>query len=570
MARWIRSTVDAALVDSLARELRVPALLARLLAARGLDDAERAHRFLHPSLDHLHDPYRMLGMKPAVERLRKACASAERILIYGDYDADGTTAIVLLRKALELAGGCADFHLPHRLKDGYGMREEVIERAAAEGVRVIVSVDTGIRAADVVDRANQLGIDTVITDHHLPDGALPPALAVLNPNQHGCDYPDKNLSGAGVAFKVAQALLGGLDWPAERLRKVLWSMLRITAIGTVADVVPLVGENRVIVRFGLDGLRRPVNAGLKAILTEAGFVAGQPLTAGGIAFRLAPRLNAAGRMDTAATVIELFSIADPQRAAELAAALNSLNADRQQTEALVLEQILESLPDGPPAGTACLIASGEGWHRGVVGIVASRLVERFHRPALVVSIDTEERVAYGSGRSIRKFHLLEAMESVKDLFIRFGGHRQAVGFSLPADRVDELRERLNQYAAQRLTPDDWIPEIPIEAEVLLADITDEKMRELEALEPFGFGNPEPTFAASGLRVAGEPRLVKEKHLRLNLWQDGKVRAAVAWNMAGRVAELPSGAMLDAAFTIQADDYQGLRGWRMELRDIIPR
>ena len=566
MARWLRLSADQSLVESVARELRIPEFLARLLVLRGVSNAEQGDRFLHPALSHLHDPYRMRGMRIAVDRLRRACAGREKILVYGDYDVDGTTAVVLLRKAIELAGGQADFYIPHRLKDGYGMREKVIEHAAREGVRVIVSVDTGIREAQVVERGNQLGIDTIVTDHHLPDAVTPPAVAVLNPNQPGCDYPDKNLCGVGVVFKLTQALLASLDWPPSRLEKVLESMLRIVAIGTVADVVPLVGENRTIVKFGLSALRRPVNPGLKALLASAGFSESRPPTAGGVAFWLAPRLNAAGRMDTASDVIELFTASDPQRAAEIAARLNSLNTDRQQAEARILEEAVESLSGGRGAGVRCLVAAGQGWHRGVLGIVALRLVERFYRPAIVISIDAEEGVAYGSGRSIRGFHLLEALESMAGLFLRFGGHRQAAGFSLPAERMDELRRRFTEYAGARLTDDDCIPEIHVAADLPIAQITDQNMRALDLLEPYGFGNAEPIFAAAGLKLSSQPRILKEKHLRLALRQEGRAITAIGWNMGNRAPELNAGTAIDAAFTVEPDDYMG--GWRLVLRDLV--
>lgn len=575
MARWLRSSADPEQVHFLAGQLAIPKLVARILMLRGVGDAEQAHRFLNPSLSHLHDPYRMQGMREAVERLRHACALGEKILIYGDYDVDGTTAVVLLRKAIELAGGQADFYIPHRLKDGYGMREDVIEHAAREGVRLIVSVDTGIREAAVVARANSLGIDTIITDHHLPDCAAqgPPALAVLNPNQSGCGYPDKNLCGVGVVFKLAQALLGSLDWSPARLEAMLRSMLRVVAIGTVADIVPLTGENRIIVKFGLDGLRRPVSPGLKALLAIAGFGDGRAPSAGNVAFWLAPRLNAAGRMDTASEVIELFSASDPQRAAEIAGRLDRLNADRQQAEARIVSEILASItaePAEPAAGlepgVTSLVCAGEGWHRGVLGIVASRLVERFYRPALVISIDPEEGLAYGSGRSISGFHLLEALESMPELFVRFGGHRQAAGFTLAVDRLAEFRRRFTGYAAERLTAEDCVPVIAIDAEVALPELTAGAMAALARLEPCGAGNPEPMFAATGLALAGPPRLLKEKHLRLNLSQQGRHMQAVGWNMGGRAPELSESAFLDAAFRVEADEYNG--GWRLVLKDIV--
>ncbi len=564
MARWIRLEPDPAPLDSLAAELRIPGFLARLLVQRGLADPAAAARFLNPSLEDLHDPFQMLGMPAAVERLRRACQASEKILIYGDYDVDGTTAVVLLRKAIEMAGGRADFHLPHRLREGYGMRPEVLEQAARDGVRLVVSVDTGIREVETVERGNQLGIDTIITDHHLPDVAPPPALVVLNPNQPHCPYPEKNLCGVGVAFKLAQGLLGTLGWPAARLQKVLASLLRLTAIGTVADVVPLVGENRTIVKFGLDGLRQAVNPGLKALLATAGFREGQTPSAGDVAFRVAPRLNAAGRMDTASTVIELFSVSDSKHAGELAARLNELNTERQKAEAGILDQVLAGLPEG--AGeAACLVAAGVGWHRGVLGIVASRLVERFHRPALVVSIDDGAGLAHGSGRSIRGFHLLEALESMRDLFVRHGGHRAAAGFSMPADGVDQLRERLNAYAAARLSAEDFVPQLVIDAELRLGEITDLNMAALQRLEPYGYGNPGPVFAATRLLVSSEPRVLKDKHLRLALRQDGLVMMAVGWQMAAWAEKLRPGSVVDAAFTVETDDFLG--GWRLVLRDL---
>ena len=573
MARWLRSSADPEQVRSLAGQLAIPELVARLLVLRGAGDAEQAHRFLNPSLSDLHDPYRMQGMREAVERLRRACANGEKILIYGDYDVDGATAVVLLRKAIELAGGQADFYIPHRLKDGYGMREDVIEHAAREGVRLIISVDTGIREAAVVARANGLGIDTIVTDHHLPDSSTkgPPALAVLNPNQPGCAYPDKGLCGVGVAFKLAQALLGSLDWTPARSDAMLRSMLRVVAIGTVADVVPLTGENRIIVKFGLEGLRRPVNPGLKALLAIAGFGEGRAPNAGNIAFWLAPRLNAAGRMDTASEVIELFSATDTARAAEIAGRLDRLNADRQQAEARIVSEILESITaiscDALPGATA-LVCSGERWHRGVLGIVASRLVERYYRPTLVISIDPEEGLAHGSGRSIRGFHLLEALETMPELFVRFGGHRQAAGFTLPIDRLAEFRRRFTSYAAERLSAEDCVPVLPIDADVVLPDLTASLVTALARLEPCGAGNPEPMFASTGLALAGPPRLLKEKHLRLNLCQQGRYIQAVGWNMGSRVSELQAGGLVDAAFQVEGDDYNG--GSRLVLKDIRVR
>ena len=338
---------------------------------------EAARRFLAPSLDDLHDPMLMRGMPEAMERLRRAIRDREKILIYGDYDVDGTSSVVLLTKAIELAGGAAEYHVPNRLKDGYGMRAAVVEALAEQGVKLIVSVDTGIRAAEVVQRANELGIDVIVTDHHLPEEELPPAIAVLNPNRPDCAYPEKNLCGAGVAFKLAQALMGTQNWSAARVRGVCESMMKIAAIATVADVVPLTGENRVIVKHGLDGLRAVRNHGLRAILDVSGFPHGAAPSSRQVGFQIAPRINAAGRMDTAQSVIEMFLTADPARARELAQQLHDQNAERQQVE-LEIREVCEGMEVDPSAGA--LVYYAEDWHRGVLGIVASRLVERLHRP----------------------------------------------------------------------------------------------------------------------------------------------------------------------------------------------
>src|SRR5579871_22589 len=339
--RWLLHNAPPEQVRELTDALRIRPLTARVLLSRGLDDPASAERFLAPALEHLLDPYLLAGMDEAVQRLRGAIDRREKILIYGDYDVDGTTSVVILKKAIELAGGQVSFFVPHRLRDGYGMRSDTVEKAAAEGIKLIVSVDTGIRAAAVVRRANELSIDVIITDHHLPESELPPALAVLNPNRPDCGYPDKNLCGVGVAFKLVQALFAGLDWPPEKLRRATESFLKLVAIGTVADVVPLMGENRIIVKHGLGGLGDVRNPGLRAILDVAGFTNGRLPSSGDVAFRIAPRMNAAGRMDTANAVIEMFLTDSAARARELAQQLHDLNAGRQQVEADVILQIIE-------------------------------------------------------------------------------------------------------------------------------------------------------------------------------------------------------------------------------------
>src|SRR5215467_590020 len=335
--RWNYLHPDPSIAEHLQVEARLSPLVARLLALRGVSTAAEARTFLSPSLGHLHSPYLMRGMREAVERISSAIANRENILIYGDYDVDGTAAVVLLKTAIELCGGTTDFHVPHRIKEGYGMRDNVIEQAAAAGVKLVISVDTGIRAFQAAETARRVGVDLIVTDHHLPEAheGVPNALAVLNPNQPGCDYPCKALCGAGVAFKVAQALFASFKDPAEQA-KLVPSFLKMVAIATVADVVPLVGENRTMARLGLEGLRRPVNGGLKALMEVSGLAeSGRALNAGDVGFRLGPRINAAGRMDVARDVIELFTCKDQARCKQIAEKLNLLNTQRQQEEARI-------------------------------------------------------------------------------------------------------------------------------------------------------------------------------------------------------------------------------------------
>ncbi len=565
--RWIFREADQSRVSELQQALKLPRAVARLLVNRNIATAEDAQSFLYPTLAGLHSPYAMFGMRAAVERIRAAIERKESILIYGDYDVDGTTAIVILKTAIEICGGCVDFHVPHRIKEGYGMKDEVIERAAAAGVRLIISVDTGIRAFAAAEAAKRVGVDLIVTDHHLPETeqGIPQALAVLNPNQSGCGYPCKALCGAGVAFKVAQALL-----EESGRARLLPSFIKIVAIATVADAVPLVGENRIFTKLGLDGLRQPVNAGLKAILEVSALDGSRPITTGDIAFRVAPRLNAAGRMDVAATVIALFSEKDPKRAREIAERLTVLNGERQQQEAEIVKEIEERVAGAPELRDAyCLVLDGEGWHRGVIGIAATRVVERHGRPALVLSRDGDE--AHGSGRSIHNFHLLEALESCRELFTRFGGHAHAVGMALPCERIEELRNRLDLYARERLTEADFVPVLKVDAEVEWDEIGPKLFHGIAQLEPFGMGNPQPVLVTRNARLLLPPKTIKDKHVKFRFSHTGNAGRkwdALAWRMAERCAQesLVVGDTLDIAFTMEHNDHPEFGGLELRLED----
>jgi single-stranded-DNA-specific exonuclease len=552
---------------ALAAALGVGPLAAKVLLHRGLGEPEAARRFLRPAFEELHDPFLLRDMSVAVERLLSAIRTQEKILIYGDYDVDGTSSVVLLTKAIELAGGAASYHVPHRLKDGYGMRSEVVEEAAAQGVKLIVSVDTGIRAAEVVRRARELAIDVIVTDHHLPEAELPPALAVLNPNRPDCGYPEKNLCGAGVAFKLVQGLMRALEWPGDKARRVGESFLKIAAIATVADVVPLTGENRVIVSHGLAGLHTVRNPGLRALLDVAGFTNGNAPNARQVAFQIAPRMNAAGRMDTARAVVEMFLTADLARAKELAQSLHEQNTERQQVEAGIREECESIAVD---RSTAALVYYSEKWHRGVLGIVASRLVERLHRPVFVLGRNEDDGLIQGSGRSIPAFHLLDALESMPEVFLRFGGHSHAAGVTLEESRIAEFRDRFHLYAASRLRPEDFEPVVEVDAVISLSDLSERSIDSVFSLAPFGHGNPPPLFAALDVEIAGPPAVWKEKHLKVMVRQKGRTLVLKAWNFAARAAEFIPGARMDLAFSLEEDAYSAARGyppWSAVLRDV---
>jgi single-stranded-DNA-specific exonuclease len=596
--QWIIPTVDPTAVARLVEHLGCPTPIASILLSRGISDPGSAQAFLNPSIDDLHDPMLMLGMDLAVARIQQAVRSSEPILIYGDYDVDGTTATVLLKTAIERIASkdtpaIVTYHVPHRLREGYGMQTSVLGQAAAAGIRLVISVDTGIRAFAAAQEAKTLGMDLIVTDHHLPDDAagIPEAVAVLNPAQAHCTYPFKSLCGAAVAFKLAHALLlsaaeSSEDPDTQRLRlktSLIPSFLKLVAIATIADSVPLKEENRVIAALGLRELRKPVQSGLRALMQIAQIPSHRPPTATEVGFRLAPRINAAGRMDIASDVVELFLTKDQSRATELAEKLNRLNDERRATEAKALEAIEAQLATS--SGTAdllaeCIILDDPNWHRGVLGILASRVVDRTGRPALVLT--HEDGHAHGSGRSIEGFHLLDALTAVHGeihaqdaLFTRFGGHAHAVGFSMPSDRMALLRERMQLYGSSRLTETILTPPLQCDAEMLLNGVTPDFFDWLKRCEPFGIGNREPIFVTRGLTLTAPVRLIKEKHVCLQLERAGEALcfSALGWSRAtdwpARCTEmaLDKGSLIDVAYRLKTNSYSQFAGLELELVDI---
>ena len=561
---WSSLPCDDSAIQQLTAELDVSPITARLLCIRGLGGLEQARRFLSPTLDDLHDPFALAGMRVAVDRILGAIARRERIAIHGDYDVDGVTSTVILRRALELLGADVTHFIPERLRDGYGLQPASVDRLHADGVRLVISVDCGIRGVDAALHAKALGLDLIITDHHEPDEALPDALAVINPKRHDCAYPDKNLAGVGVALKLVQALCattGRTAW--------LPAFVKVAAIGTLADVVPLTGENRIIAKLGLAMLSKgPHKVGLRSLLDVCGLT-GKEIDSHHIGFVLAPRVNAAGRMSTPDIAARLLLASDEALAEEaraLAEQLNTENIRRQQEEAEIVAQARKAVETDLEIGArTVIVVAGEHWHRGVIGIVASKLVDAFHRPAIVLS--TDGAVAHGSCRSIPSFNMLGALESCAGLMQKFGGHKQAAGLTIDSARIRELRARVNDFADTCLSPDDLRPRLWIDGALGFRSITEQVAAEMGRLAPFGAGNPNPVFQASRVEIIDGPRRIKERHLKMAFRQDGRVMRGIAWRASEREAFVTEhrGA-IDLAFSLEQDVWNGERYLQLSVAD----
>jgi single-stranded-DNA-specific exonuclease len=565
---WEDKPADEVCAREIAAALGAPLVIGRLLAQRGLTTPAQASAFLNPQISQLHDPFLLSGMREAVDRIHAAIDADEAIAIHGDYDVDGITSTVLLRRAIELLGGKVTHFVPERMRDGYGLQPATIERLHAGGARVIISVDCGIRAAEAAGRARALGVELIITDHHEPDAELPFALAVINPKRRDCGYPDKQLAGVGVALKLVQ----GLFEKSGRGHELLPSFIKIAAIGTLADVVPLVGENRVIARAGLAGLSKgPNSAGLEALIDASGLT-GKRLDSFHVSFMLAPRINAAGRMSSPELAAELLLLRGKDelttsRARELAQRLADENTRRQDQEATIVSEAKKTVERDPGVGAHhVLVVAGDGWHRGVIGVVASKLVDAFHKPAIVLSI--EDGVAHGSCRSIAAFDMLAALESMSDLFLKFGGHKQAAGVTLDASRIPEFRARMGEVGASLLTHDDLLPRLRIDSPLGLKEISSDVIDGLNRMGPFGAGNPKPVFRAAPIELIEPPRVIKERHLALLVRQDGRAFRAMAWRASARGEYLSANRTgLELAYSLEQNEFRGERVTELSVADV---
>ena len=564
----------------LAAAVGVPAPVGRVLWARGYRETLSAQRFLEPRLDQLPDPFGLKGIEAAVARLQRALATGEKICVYGDYDVDGVTSTALLVSVLRRLGGSVDFYVPQRLVEGYGLNVQALEKLAARGTRLVVSADCGVTAVAEVDAAARLGLDVVVIDHHTASQDLPRAVAILNPHQPGCTFPGRELAAVGVAFHLLLALRKRLreqGWfSAARPEPNLREQLDLVALGTIADVVPLTGPNRVLVHFGLRELARGARAGVLALKSVAQ-LAGE-VSAGDVGFRLGPRINAAGRLDDASVGVRLLLTEDLREARSLADQLDKANTERQELQARIASEAIEMAAKlGTPEQRRCLVVSSPGWHAGVVGIVASRLVEKFHRPALVLAEDGT--TAKGSGRSVEGFHLYDALARCGRFLTRFGGHKHAAGMQLPTSGIGEFADAIETEARAKLDPALLSPRLRIDAELQPAEIGLRLAEQVRRLAPFGAGNPEPVFVCSEL-TASEVRLLPDKkgvgpgHLKLRLSEtsgnivaetDAAAFDAIGFSLGGMT--LPIGARLDAAFQLAVDEWNGSARLQLKLKDL---
>jgi len=563
--RWIIREVEEACVEHLARECAIPALVAGVLANRGITEPNVARCFLSATLADIHDPFLLLGMDQAVARLAAAVVNGEPVCIYGDYDVDGITAVSLLVSFFSALGATVFSHIPLRLEDGYGLSAEGIASVAEQGARVIVSVDCGITAVAEAELCRKLGVDLIITDHHTPGETIPAAHAVINPHQPGCTFPFKFLAGVGVAFNLLIALRTRLrenGYFADRPEPNLRQYLDLVALGTVADIVPLVDENRIFVSFGLRELNVSSRPGIQALKGVSGIDG--PVTCGVVGFRLAPRLNAAGRLEDAALGVDLLLCSDLQRARVMAEALDASNTERQALEQQILREAVAMVKKDPArTGNKSIVLASESWHPGVIGIVASRLVDMFHRPTILIAL--QDGNGRGSGRSIPRFHLHDALNACAEHIVKFGGHKYAAGLSIDEATLETFVARFEAVADGLLSAEDLQPELMIDAEIAPDELTLHLAEQLEVLAPFGMGNPEPVFMLRGVTVV-EQRILKDRHLKLRLTADGRSFDAIGFNMANRE---PLVKRCDVAFTVGVNAWKGKKYLQLRLKDLRP-
>ena len=561
--RWeFPQKLDENKCKELSSELGLPPIIGKILINRGYSEPEEARNFLNPSLNDLYDPFCFKDMEKGVEKVISALKENERIMIFGDYDVDGITSASLMYLVLTKLGAQVSYYLPNRLVEGYGLSEEGILEAERRGAKLIISVDCGINAVKEVDFAKKKGIDCIITDHHEPAETLPDACAIINPKQEGETYKGKELSGVGVAFKLAQAIYRKLGQDEKELE----DHLDLVALGTAADIVPLLGENRILTRYGLLQVAKTSKPGLKSLIFISGLM-GKEIGTGQVVFILAPRINAVGRLGDAERAIKLLTTRDERLASEISRVLDEENRKRKTIDEETLDQALELIQEEVDLeNDKAIILASAGWHQGVIGIVASRVAERFYRPTVMISIDGEE--GKGSARSIPGFHLFEALKECEDCLLKYGGHKYAAGLSISSKEVESFKEKFKLVSSRRIKDEDLIPRLSVDAELELEEIQDELMSALELFAPFGPGNLKPVFVTRGLELADDAYVVGKNHLRLKVKKNGIIMDAIGFNLGDFAKPLAMrGTKIDLAYVLELNTWNGNSKIQMRLKDL---
>jgi single-stranded-DNA-specific exonuclease len=549
-------------VLALSESLNVPPIIAKILWKRGVQDTESAKKFFRPLIDRLYDPFIMAGMTEAVDRLRRAVLSDEKVLIYGDYDVDGITSVSFLYLLLKEIGVDVSYYIPDRQEEGYGLSQVGIEEAKNRGVTLIVTVDCGVTGHKEVELANKMGIEVIVSDHHEPGPTLPNAVAVLDPKRSDCPYPFKELAGCGVAYKLGQGLLIRMNIDLS----ILESYIELVAIGTSADIVPLVDENRIFVKSGLQRLNDTESTGLKALLTAAGLY-GKEIGTGQIVFIIAPRINAVGRMGDAERAVKLLTSNDEQEAREIAAVLENENRHRKSVDEGTFNEAMVIANDKFDKDlTKSLVLAQRGWHSGVIGIVASRVVEKFYRPTVLITV--EEGIGKGSARSISGYDLYEAMKQCEDLLIGYGGHKYAAGLSIREKKIPEFSERFEQIARDKLDGELLVPTLSIDAMIQLDNIDAAFIKLLKLFAPFGPNNMRPIFMSRFLQVVGSPSIVGKNHLKFKVRQNTKIFDVIGFNMGDLYYRIsPGEPNLDLVYVIEENEYMGRKTIQLRAKDL---
>ncbi len=562
--KWvIHHEVDEEDVEALVEELGIPHVLSRILLKRGVDNFEKARLYFRPTLEQLHDPFLMKDMDVATERLHVALEKGENIQVYGDYDVDGVSGCTLLYLVLSrMVGSKVSYYIPDRISEGYGLSKEAIRESAEKGINLIVTVDCGVTAVEEIRYAKELGIDVIVCDHHEPGDELPPAVAVLDPKRPDCPYPFKELAGVGVGFKFLQGLYAHLGLEQSELDEYL----DIVAIGSCADIVPLVDENRILVRHGLDRVNFNPRFGVRALIESSG-LAKKEITAGLIVFVLAPRINAVGRMGDARRGVQLLAAESLQKAREMAKELEKENRLRRNVDEITFKEALEIVETKlDPENDYAFVLYKRDWHPGVIGIVASRIVERYYRPTIMISV--VDGVGKGSARSVANFNVYEAIKECSEFLTTFGGHKYAAGLTIPEDNIPAFIEKFKEVARRELTEEDLVPVMKVDCEVELKEFDERLIRLLKLMGPFGPLNLRPIFVSRNLRVVGEPTVVGNNHLKLSVEQDGVIMSAIGFNLGDRLSHiLNNNHVLDCAYVIEENYWNGRKELQLRLKDI---